>query len=141
MTRDSCLSQGTYMSMFLSADRHSVDTSSFSQESLSFESLRKCNGLTRSKLGKKFLANGLPSQRIGEEKFEDLCVAFEATRSEQKGTSVDLLFLLWYLNGKRQACSKPGGTSKREKHPRPESLRAPGAGRWLSGRAAETSAL
>lgn len=116
MTRGSCLFDGTDMSMFPSADRHSVDTSSFCQENFPFESLRKCNGLTRSELGKKFLAHGFPSQRTEEEKFKDLCVTFEAT-SEQKGTSVDLLFLLWYLTGKRQACSRPGGTSKEGKHP------------------------
>lgn len=74
-----------------SADRHSVDAHSFSQEGLPCESLRKCNGLTRSELGNKFLVHGPPGQRTGEDKFKDLCAASEAARWEAERNSVDLL--------------------------------------------------
>lgn len=78
-------------SVHQSGDRHSVDTGSFSPESLPFESLRKCNGLTRFGLAKNFLAKKAPSQRTGEESSKTFVLLLRPQGSSRRSSGSPLL--------------------------------------------------
>lgn len=115
-----------------------------SRKSLPCESLGKFNSLARSHPGKWLLPNGLPSERAGQERLKDLCVALEATWPEAKGNSRGSLRSFWqrHLHGKTQGLGVGGGggwwcrgrASNRAEQPRPESPMDPGPGRQPSGR-------